>query len=131
MNKYGVVATKAVYLIMNEEQTEPLTAWNTAASDVFGEGTWAQRKGCPKNAFLGLCEEGLVRGIPKGNYTYRSESLNKAYALEAVELLKVSPLLANDRNGLWKEVMKGVKKSHNSQMDVVLALWNNNLIVLE
>jgi hypothetical protein len=131
MNKYGVVAIKAVELLSMVEQSEPLTAWNTAASDVFGEGTWAQRKGCPKNAFLGLCEEGLIRGVPKGNYTYRSDSLNKAYAVEAVELLRVNPELANDRNGLWEEVMKGVKKSQNSQMDVVLALWNNDLIVSE
>lgn len=125
MNKYGVVAIKAVELLSMVDQSEPLTAWNTAASNMFGEGTWAQRKGCPKNAFLGLCEEGLVRGVPKGNYTYRSDSLNKAYAVEAVELLRGNPLLANDKNGLWKEVMRGVKKQHNSQIDVVLALWEN------
>lgn len=66
------------------EQSESLTAWNTTASDVFGEGTWVQRKGCPKSAFLGLCDEGLIRGVSKGNYTYRSDSLNKAYAVQAV-----------------------------------------------
>ncbi|MEK5398431.1 DUF6979 family protein [Paenibacillus sp. FSL K6-2859] len=130
MNKYGVVAIKAVEL-MNGELLEPPNAWNKAASDMFSEGTSSQRKGCPRNTFLDLCEEGLVRGVPKGNYTYRSDSLNKAYAVEAVELLRGNPLLANDKNGSWKEVMKGVKKSHNSQMDVVLALWEKGLIVLE
>ncbi|CAM4470617.1 DUF6979 family protein [Paenibacillus typhae] len=131
MNKYGVVTIKAVELLSMVEQSEPLTAWNAAASDVFVEGTWTQRKGCPKNAFLGLCEDGLVRGIPKGNYTYRSDSLNKAYAVQAVKLLKANPELASDRNVLWKEVMKDVKKSHNSQMDVVLALWKSGLIVAD
>lgn len=35
---------------------------------IFGEST-SQRKGCPKGVYLGLCEEGLVKGIPKGKYT--------------------------------------------------------------
>lgn len=80
---------------------------------------------------MGLCEEGLVRGVPKGNYTYKSNSLNKAYAVEAVKLLKANPELAKDRNSLWQEVMQGAKKSHNSQMDVVLALWENGFLILE
>ncbi|WP_339319345.1 hypothetical protein [Paenibacillus sp. FSL R10-2734] len=129
MNKYGVVAIKAIELMKNGELSEPPNAWNKAASDMFGEGTSSQRKGCPKNTFLGLCEEGLIRGVPKGNYTYRSDSLNKTYAIQAVELLKANPELAKDKNELWRKVIKGVKKQHNSQMDVVLALWNNNLIV--
>ncbi|MRN53772.1 hypothetical protein GJB61_12300 [Paenibacillus sp. LC-T2] len=50
---------------MNEERSEPLNAWNEVALDVFGESTWAQRKSCSKNAFLGLCEVGIVKGIVK------------------------------------------------------------------
>nr|WP_313637966.1 hypothetical protein [Paenibacillus sp.] len=57
--------------------------------------------------------------------------MNKTYAIQAVELLKANPELAKDKNELWRKVIKGVKKQHNSQMDVVLALWNNNLIVSE
>lgn len=48
MNKYGVVAIKAVELLSMVDQFEPLGAWNTAASDVFGEGSWSQRKVVPK-----------------------------------------------------------------------------------
>lgn len=40
-----------------------------------------------------------------------------------------NPELAKDKKGLWNEVMQGVKKSHNSQMDVVIALWGNGFIV--
>ncbi|WP_248548621.1 DUF6979 family protein [Paenibacillus odorifer] len=131
MNKYGLSAINAVQIYNKSGTNSPLDAWNQSTIELFGENTHNQKKGCPKNAFLGLCEEGLVRGVPKGNYTYRSDSLNKAYAVEAVELLRGNPLLANDKNGLWKKVMRGVKKQHNSQMDVVLALWGNGLIVLE
>jgi hypothetical protein len=130
MNKYGNAAINATHMFNNKAAKTPLDAWNQTTIELFGANTPAQRKGCPKNAFLGICEEGLVRGVPKGNYTYRSDSLNKAYAVEAVELLRGNPLLANDKNGLWKEVMRGVKKQHNSQMDVVLALWEKGLIVV-
>ncbi|WP_341281026.1 hypothetical protein [Paenibacillus sp. FSL H8-0537] len=37
----------------------------------------------------------------------------------------------SSKSGLWKEVMKGVQKKHNSLMDVVLALLNSKLIVEE
>jgi hypothetical protein len=45
-----------------------------------------KKKGCPKGTFLGLCEEGLVKGIPKGNYTKSVK--NKKYAIKAVTVLK-------------------------------------------
>lgn len=131
MNKYGVVAVRAVQLL-RERNVEPLTAWKTVATEVFGAGTWSQRKGCPKNAFLGLCEAGVVRGIVKGRYVEKSGSQkNKNYAIQAVQILRDKPKLADDKLGLWREVLNGAEMSHNSQMDVVLSLWNNNLIVSE
>ncbi|MFS0873941.1 DUF6979 family protein [Paenibacillus xylanilyticus] len=129
MNKYGEVAVRAIHSILNGEETHPLSAWKKAASISFGEGTWGQRKGCPKNAFLGLCEKGLVNGIPHGNYSARSGSeKNKYYAIHAIEVLKSKPGLSKDKLGLWREVLNGKQMSHNSQMDVVLALWNNHMI---
>ncbi|ANY68766.1 hypothetical protein BBD42_21570 [Paenibacillus sp. BIHB 4019] len=130
MNRYGVVAVNAVHSMLSGEEVHPLIAWKKAAAEAFGEGTWAQRKGCPKNAFLGLCEEGLVQGIKPGSYAERSTSQkNKNYAVKAVQILRDKPELVDDKLGLWREVMNGVEKSHNYQMDVVLSLWNNNLIV--
>lgn len=130
MNRYGDVAVRVVELILNESKSEPLIAWNSTASEMFGKGTWAQKKGCPKNAFLGLCEAGLVKGIMKGNYAERSGlQKNKNYAIQAVLVLRVRPELAEDKLGLWRAVMNGEQMSHNSQMDVVIALWINDLIV--
>lgn len=131
MNKYGNAAINATQMFNNKAANTPQDAWIQTTIELFGANTHAQRKGCPKNAFLGLCEEGLVGGIPMGNYTHRSDSLNKAYAVQAVKLLKANPELANDKKRLWREVMNGVKKSHNSQMDVVLALWESGLIVVD
>jgi len=83
-------------------------------------------EGCPKCAFLGLCEEGFARGVPQGNYT--SSKKNKQYAVDAVTILKENPDLANDPASLWKLVIKGETIKYHQQMDVVTVLWKSNLI---
>lgn len=125
MNKYGEAAIKAVELFESGTNMDPRDAWELIANDLFADSPSCRVKGCPKSAFLGLCEEGLVRGIPKGSYT-RSQK-NKSYALKAIELLKESPDLSSNPNKLWKEIISE-PKAHNSQMDVVVALWKNGLI---
>lgn len=129
MNKYGIVAINAIQALQKHHEAQPLMAWNSAATLMFGEGTESQRKGCPRNAFIGLCEVGLVKGISKGTYVKKSGlEKNKEYAVKAVEMLSNTPELAKDKRKLWNEVVEGVEKKHNSQMDVVLALWNTELI---
>lgn len=122
-NKYGKTATKAVQNYRDSYSIEEL--WSRAAKEVF-ETKSSQEKNCPKGTFLGLCEEGLVKGIPKGNYT-KSEK-NKSYALKAVVILKNNPNKAFTPKELWDKLALGDKRS-NSQMDVVLALWESGLII--
>ena len=86
----------------------------------------ARKKGCPRGAFLGLCEEGLVKGIPPGSYTASKD--NKAYAVRAAALLTEGKQTWSV-NELWRAVANDLEKTHNSQMDVVMALWKNGLIV--
>lgn len=74
-------------------------------------------KPCPKNAFLGLCEEGLVKGVPRGEYT-KSEK-NKKYALKAFEKLQEDPLIKNDIKEFWRIVGPKPTISHNYQLNVV------------
>lgn len=124
MNKYGQVAINATTLCRNNVIT-PVSAWKIEAEKLYGVGSESARKSCPKSAFLGLCEEGLVKGIPVGNYT--DSIKNKEYALKAVEYLIEHPELAANKTGLWKLIV-GEEKSHNSQMDVVAALFESNLI---
>lgn len=126
MNKYGEAAVQAVRLYTAGKARTPRDAWDEAAARVFGPGTSAQ-KVCPRNAFLGLCEEGLVRGVPRGNYCNPPKK-NKSYAVAAVALLRREPGLARDPARLWDLVMKGEQKRHNSQMDVVTALWRAGLV---
>ncbi|GKX30762.1 hypothetical protein SH1V18_32420 [Vallitalea longa] len=127
MNKYALVTIKTVEFYKNNQNYDIRKSWEITADKVFGKNTAGADKGCPKSTFLGLCEAGYVKGVKRGNYT-RSEK-NKKYGIDAVKILQETPQLANSNScadNLWKSVA-GDKQS-NSQMEVVLALWNYNLI---
>lgn len=120
-NNYGEAALKAAAM-----KTNPLLAWERATEEVFDSKS-SKEKSCPKGAFLGLCEEGLVKGIPGGKYT--KSSLNKGYAIESIKILSGKPNIS--KSELWDQVKRNLgilKKDHNSQMEVVLALWENEFI---
>lgn len=129
MGRYGETALRAIRLLLDNGVATPEEAWEKAAAEVFPQSPSSQEKACPKGAFLGLCEEGLVRGVKAGDYTHSVE--NKKYAVRALELLARDPSLANDDQLLWARVLNGERKAPNSQMDVVLSLWTANLINLE
>jgi len=94
---------------------------------VFPASESQRKKSCPHGAFLGLCEEGLVVGIPRGDFT-RSKR-NKAYAVRAVSMIRRDPSLADDTRKLWRRVIGGSRKVENNQMDVVVALWSAGVIL--
>lgn len=130
MNTYGKSAIKAVELLISNKAETPRNAWDLATIEYFGEGTPSQRKGCPRSTFIGLCENGLIAGIKNVSFLSNSKtSKNKEYAVRAVDLLHKDRMLAEDKKKLWNLVLDGEDKAHNSQMDVVLSLWNKNLII--
>lgn len=128
MDQFGETAIRAVELFNSGKVNTPEEAWEEAANNVIASRS-VRSKGCPKNAFLALCSEGKVRGIPAGNYT-RSEK-NRRYALEALKILSNYPEY-NNRLGLWKRVLhtlgESEEKKHNGQMDVVIALWSTGCV---
>lgn len=107
MTKYGQIAQAAADHVKGG--MTPQEAWEEASCDVYPKGSPAQRKGCPRNAFLGL------NGVNPGN-------ANAQYALAANAYLDANPSLDIEPKALWDIVMDGDKKKHNNQMDVVLAL---------
>ncbi|WP_202801272.1 DUF6979 family protein [Vreelandella stevensii] len=125
MAKYGDVALQAVRLA--GEGVSPVEAWNLAAASMFPDQHAARVKGCPRSAFLGLCEEGYVEGIEAGKYT--TSVSNKKYAIDLLKLLHEKPHLADlPRKQLWGIVVQGAPKQHNQQVEVVLALWRAGLL---
>ncbi|MBL0669823.1 hypothetical protein JD504_03490 [Aeromonas hydrophila] len=123
---YGLVAINATQLCKDEALT-PCKAWELAAKKQFSNVS-AQIKSSPKSAFLGLCSEGLIRGIHKGRYS-RSVR-NRDYAVKAVRILQNERDVLPSSTALWNKVMATteIKVLPNSQMDVVLALWGAGLI---
>jgi hypothetical protein len=127
MRTYGDVAVRATELFRNTVRASPREAWDAAAGEAFPTSASRQRKACPRGAFLGLCEEGLVVGVPAGSYA-RGRA-NKSYALQALRLLEREPALADvGPRALWRRVMNGRHMAPNSQMEVVLELWARRLI---
>ena len=106
-------------------EINPIARWKGAMEKLYPTSPAARKKGCPRGAFLGLCEEGLVKGIPAG--LYKASKDNKSYAVRAVALLTAGTQHWST-SALWRAVTNGAEKTHDSQMDIVLALWNNNLI---
>jgi hypothetical protein len=126
--QFAEVALKAQEKAASRKMN-PKDAWYEAALENIASVS-SRSKGCPREAFLGLCAEGVVRGIPRKPYTDSKD--NKRYAIKAVELLRSEPNLGHDTGaGLWNRVLKELKKEkvhHNQQMHVVLALWTRGLI---
>lgn len=131
MNKYAKASLLAVNHHIQSDVNDIVKSWDMAMMKIFPTQKPSREKGCPKSTFLGLCEVGYVKGVPQSKYLVKNNSLNKDYAIQAIALLKQNPHLANSSSKkLWELVINGVSKTPNSQMDIVLALWNNKLIVV-
>src|ERR1035437_878637 len=123
-NRYGEAAILAARQASGSKN--PAAQWESALEKLYPTSPVARNKNSPRGAFLGLCEEGLIKGITTGEYTKSKD--NKAYAVRAVALL-LEGKQRWSRSALWQAVTEGAAKQESGQMDVVLALWNNGLIV--
>ena len=123
-SKYRIVAVEAAYAA--SKGMHPLDAWNASAAKVFKNNLSCISKGCPKSTFLSLAQLGVILGIKPGEYTQSIE--NKKYADSALKLLHENSSWSNNSLKLWERIMNGVEKKHNSQMDVVIGLWQAKLL---
>ena len=124
-NKYGEAALIAARLDV-PDQVSAADRWDVAVRQLYPEKPYMQKKGAPKSVFLGLCGAGLVKGIKRTEGT--PVNRNAQYGVKAVNLLRSGT--HRSITSLWTEVTAGEEEvAHAAQMDVVLALWKNNLIV--
>jgi hypothetical protein len=124
-NRYGEAALMAARQ-RSSTGIDPVARWDIAIQSLYSTSPAARKKASPRGAFLGLCEEGLVKGIPAGNYS--SSADNKTYAVRAAALL-IEGKQTWSTSALWRAVETDPEKMHNGQMDIVMALWKNDLIV--
>lgn len=76
---YGKVAIEVTKHIQ-ETGEHPRKSWNDFSEEIFGKGTDQANKSCPRSAYLGLCEDGLIAGVPSGDYVreQKGKKLNKS-----------------------------------------------------
>ncbi|MCS3408996.1 DUF6979 family protein [Serratia sp. AKBS12] len=118
---YGSIALVAVRAVI-DSGVSPNTAWDTAVQ--------GKEKSCPRGAFLGLCQDGWIKGVPSGNYL-RQGNLNQQYAIRAAQYLLAKPGINVGAKELWQEAIKTAQnrdKIHNQQMNVVIALNDAGLL---
>ena len=124
-NRYGEAALMTARQ-RSTNDASPVARWESAMTMLYLTSPAERKKGSPSGAFLGLCEEGLVKGVPVGHYAASAD--NKAYAVRAVALL-TEEKQSWCTTTLWRAVEDDPGRTHNGQMDIVLALWKNDLIV--
>ena len=121
MGKFGEVAVEATRRLNSAEVSDPREAWHSAAQALLSYSTSMMRKHCPRNAYLGLCEVGLVKGAPRGPWITSED--NKLYAVRAVQTLRTDPTWLNRPMRLpWRVVSQSQTKAPNNQIDVVFEL---------
>lgn len=125
MSKYVEIACGAARLA--RVGTDPRAAWEEAPMRAYPISRSAREKSCPRCAYLGLAEVGLVLGVRRGDCT-RSLA-NKQYAMDAIEHLAAQPDLSNRPLELWRRVIGDGSTKRNDQMIVVVALWKNGDII--
>ena len=125
MASYQEVAVIAANFLSGGNCSDPADAWAKAASKVFSASASLRDKGCPRAAFLGLCDEGYVDGLGPSGHPRRSK--NGEYAVEAVQVLRRNKFLVSQPNLLWKKVA-GNAKTQNHQMDVVVGLGEAGML---
>lgn len=91
MGEYGQAALAAVDMIVQGVEPQPREAWGKAVVAVLRDSPSSQKKSCPRDAFLGLCELGVVAGVPAGFYT--SSEKNKLYVERGLRALRSDALL--------------------------------------
>lgn len=127
MSIYGEAGVRAKQLIL-ESGISPADAWEVAVTRMATSSA-SRVKSCPKAAFIGLCEAGLIPGISARDAS-RMRNKNAEYALAAGDLLQAEPHPGDAKDTLWNRATTAVARparKHDGQMDVVLSLWRESL----
>lgn len=94
-------------------------------------------KSCPKGTFLGILLTDKVKNISidKQMLKYRDmNDDNMIYGQEIIKLLHDKTYTINEKKDIWKYIcdnIKGKTISHNGQVHVACAFFENNYIIVE
>jgi hypothetical protein len=127
MGQYGEAAVSATQCFLRSERTSIRDSWDWAISQLTPSPS-SRKKACPRDAYLGLCEAGLVRGIPAGKYGTPINNINGRYAVDAYKILQMEPNLKANKKMVWSRIPERSAANENGQLDVVLSLLENGLL---
>ena len=127
MGQYGNAAVRATEYYRQGKVQSILEAWHLAISE-FSDSEPSRKKACPKDAYLGLCEAGLVLGIPAAKHGAPTNNKNGRYAVDAYWILRSEPSLSANKEALWNGIREPKAENENNQIDVVVSLWSKGLL---
>lgn len=122
MGQYGRAAVYATKCFLKGKASTLRDAWDFAVAQ-HSDRISSQIKACPREAYFGLCEAGLVKGVQAPNNGVPTTTLNGRYAVRAYQLLKTNPNLASDKQALWNAIPDRTATRENGQLDVVLMMY--------
>src|SRR5260370_15417165 len=125
MGKFGQAAILATECVASKGLA-PREAWDFGIAQLSASAS-SQVKSCPRNAYLGLCEAGVVVGIKAGPYGAPNNK-NGQYALNAYRILKSNPNRPPANTALWTQATAPDVLVENQQIDVVVSLWKRALL---
>lgn len=120
MSKYAEAALMVVTDCAGRNNPDIRSAWSNAINLLN-----AYDEGCPKAAFIGLCSEGMVKGIPANCYGLKRGTKNKRYAVDAAKLLLSGHDM--DIKSIWEKVTDK-KIAHHGQINIVISLYKAELL---
>ena len=116
--------------------SSPDAAWNQALAEVYsGEQLRNQlQHTCPKWAFAGLCNHGVVRGVPAGSCPAAADRRSGRYAVDALNAVRREASLLRDKRTLKARVFgrpgTADYRKPNDEVEVLLGLWESGSIEL-
>lgn len=102
------------------------SASDITAKQVYGSASTAEKR-CPRPAFLGLANIGVLNGVPPREYG--APGKNAQYAQTALTLVLANQDLANQPRELWRLALQDEDKRYSQQMHVLSAIWRANKLV--
>jgi hypothetical protein len=117
---YGIVALKAIETLKKQPNIKVDKAWDLAISQLN-----ISSKACPKSTFIVLCANAYVRGISNGNYDNRIQE-NKNHVIRIMTNIDFPNTEFSNYSNIWRRFISN--KPHNSQIDVIHALYEHDLL---
>lgn len=124
MTIFEQATLEAVKLLNSKEVEFPAAAWRIALFNLGASYSMID-KPCPLHTFIDLCNQGFIKDIPM---VTSKLSENGKMALKAIDILISKNWKIENKQKFWLEQFN---KSYENQLDIIFALKNNDLLIIQ